>query len=70
MEKNSLEKTKAAVETPFVSTSTGFEVPYGQGFYGLQMQGSGGTTTHLGGYVGDGGGGSGSGIRFNEYCYT
>lgn len=63
IEKSNLEKAKAAVETPFVSSS-GFEVPYGQGFYGLHQGGG----AHLGGYVGDNNGGTG--LRFNEYCYN
>lgn len=62
IEKSNLEKAKAVTEAPFVSSS-GFEVPYGQGFYGLQGGG-----THLGGYVADGG--SATGIRFNDYCYN
>lgn len=65
LEKNNLEKAKAVSETSFVSSS-GFDVSYGQGFYGLQMQGGGGN--HLGGYVGDGS--NATGIRFNEYCYN
>lgn len=66
LEKNNLEKAKTVVEAPFVSSSAGgFDVAYGQGFYGLQMQGSGG---HLGSYVGDGSGGTG--IRFNDFCYN
>lgn len=62
IEKSNLEKAKAVAETPFVSSS-GFELPYGQGFYGLQGGGA-----HLSDYVGDGSGATG--IRFNEYCYN
>lgn len=60
MEKNNLEKAKVVVEAPFVSSS-GFEVPYGQGFYGLQGNG----TNHFSGYVTDAN--NGSAIIFNEY---